>query len=69
MNINDWKTSDELAEEWGLTSRRVQIMCKEGRLIGAVKKGHQWMIPADVKRPEKLRSGPKVKEIMVGESK
>lgn len=59
MNINEWKTADEIAMEWGLTSRRVQVMCKEGRLEGAAKKGHQWLIPADAARPEKMRSGPK----------
>ena len=61
MNINEWKTADEIATEWGVTSRRIQVMCKEGRLEGAVKKGHQWLIPADVARPEKKRSGPKAK--------
>ena len=61
MNINEWKTAEEMAAEWGLTSRRIQIMCKEGRLEGAVKKGHQWLIPANVTRPENMRSGPKPK--------
>ena len=61
MNINEWKTAEEMAAEWGLTSRRIQIMCKEGRLEGAVKKGHQWLIPANVIRPENMRTGPKPK--------
>ena len=57
MDINEWKTADELATEWGLTSRRIQLLCKEGRLDGAVKKGHQWLIPASTKRLEKQKSG------------
>ena len=61
MNINEWKKADELAADWGITPRRIQIMCKEGRLDGAVKKGHQWLIPADIKKPERQKSGPKVR--------
>ena len=26
MDINEWKTADELAAEWGLTSRRIQLL-------------------------------------------
>ena len=62
MDLNDLKTPEDLAIEWGLTSRRVQIMCKEGRIKGAVKKGRQWLIPAEVKRPELLNRGPKPKD-------
>lgn len=61
MNINEWKTADELAADWGVSSRRIQLLCKEGRLDGAVKKGHQWLIPASTKKPDRQKSGPKVK--------
>ena len=69
MNNNEGKTVEEMAEEWNLTIRRVQILCKEGRLEGAVKKGHQWLIPSDAKKPDRLRSGPKAREKMAGETK
>ena len=59
MNINDLKTPEDLANEWGLTVRRVQYLCQEGRIEGAVKKGRQWLLPADVKKPERLKTGPK----------
>lgn len=61
MDLNDLKTPEDLALEWGLTSRRVQILCKEGRIKGAVKKGHQWLLPAEVERPARKKSGPKQK--------
>lgn len=59
MDLNDLKTPEDLALEWGLTARRVQILCKEGRIKGAVKKGRQWLLPAEVERPERRKSGPK----------
>lgn len=59
MDLNELKTPEDLALEWGLTARRVQILCKEGRLKGAVKKGRQWLLPAEVGRPERRKSGPK----------
>lgn len=61
MNINDLKTPEDLAQEWGLTSRRIQIMCKEGRIPGAVKKGNQWLIPGNVRRPAHKKPGRKAK--------
>ena len=59
MNINDLKTPEDLALEWGLTARRVQYLCQEGRIEDAVKKGRQWLLPADAKKPERQKSGPK----------
>ena len=37
----------EAAELMGATARRVQQMCKNGEIIGAVKKGRSWMVPVD----------------------
>lgn len=32
-------TSSEMAKKWGISSRRIAILCSEGRIAGAVKKG------------------------------
>lgn len=45
-------TVQQAAENWGLSVRYVQVLCKKGRLPGAVKFGLNWMIPADAKRPK-----------------
>ena len=37
----------EAASAMGITVRRVQQMCKQGKLPGAVKEGHAWLIPKD----------------------
>lgn len=41
----------EAAERWGITERRVTVLCKEGRIEGACKSGRRWEIPSDAKKP------------------
>ena len=38
-------TVKEAAEKWGVTPRRVQWLCNEGRIKGAARFGRAWMIP------------------------
>ncbi len=47
MEYKEYLTCEEAAIEYGVTKRRVQQMCKEGELIGATKKGREWMIPKE----------------------
>ena len=37
----------QISEKWGICARRVQTLCTEGRIEGAQRVGHQWIIPAD----------------------
>lgn len=46
----EYLTTSEIAKVWGITSRRVQILCKEGRVDGAIFKGI-WLIPENAKKP------------------
>ena len=41
----------EAAHRWGVTDRRVQRLCEDGRIEGIAKFGHSWMIPGDAKKP------------------
>ena len=41
-------TCSEASVLMGTTPRRVQQMCKNGVIVGAIKKGRSWMVPADV---------------------
>jgi hypothetical protein len=41
----------EKAEEWGLTVRTVNYLCKNGKVAGAIKSGNEWQIPDDATRP------------------
>ena len=48
-------TIQEAAYRWGITERRIQVLCSEGRLEGAKKFGRQWAIPSDTEKPEDAR--------------
>lgn len=50
-------TVQAAAQKWGVTPRRVQILCNERRIEGAVKKSGVWFIPAVAKKP--MRQGKK----------
>lgn len=41
----------QAAEKWGLSPRRVRILCAENKIWGVVKKGKLYMIPANAPRP------------------
>ena len=45
-------TVKEAAEKWGVTPRRVQSLCKEGRIKGATRWERTWMIPAHAVLPK-----------------
>lgn len=59
----EYMTIQEASIKWGITSRRIQVLCAEGRLEGAVKFGRQWAIPADLEKPDdaRIKSGKYVK--------
>lgn len=37
----------QTSEKWGITVRRIQVLCTEGRIPGTAKIGSYWAIPAD----------------------
>lgn len=47
----EYLTTVEMSERWNITSRRIGVLCAEGRVVGAVKKGKTWLIPMDAKKP------------------
>lgn len=47
----EYLTTAEVAEKWGITRRRVTVLCDEGRIIGAVQKGNIWLIPQNAEKP------------------
>lgn len=51
----EYLTSSEMGKKWGISSRRVTLLCNEGRVDGAVKKGLMWLIPERSKKPEDPR--------------
>ena len=45
----------EAAEKWGISHRRVSILCNEGRIPGAQRAGSRWIIPEDAEKPADAR--------------
>lgn len=42
----------EASEKWGISTRRIQVLCVENRVEGAVKLGKEWAIPTCVEKPK-----------------
>ena len=51
----EYLTTIEMSERWSITSRRIGVLCSEGRIDGAIKKGKTWLIPSDAVKPEDAR--------------
>jgi AcrR family transcriptional regulator len=49
----NFKTAGEKAAEWGVTLRYIQLLCREGKIDGAVKRAGAWFIPAEAPNPVK----------------
>ncbi len=48
----DLLTTAQVAKEWNISQRRVDVLCKEGRLEGAIMIGNRWFVPKNTKKPE-----------------
>ena len=46
-----YMTAKETAEKWGISDRRIRILCSEGKIPGAFQKGRGWKIPIDAEKP------------------
>lgn len=44
-------TVKEVAEKWGVSDRRVRVLCAEGKIPDAYQEGRGWKIPADAEKP------------------
>lgn len=53
----------EVAEKWGISVRRVQLLCTQGKIIGAERHGGIWLIPETAEKPEdaRIKSGRYIK--------
>lgn len=47
----EWITPEEAGNKWGIKVRRVQAMCSNGTIPGAVRLGRVWLIPKDALKP------------------
>jgi len=45
----------QTSEKWGISPRRIQILCNQNRISGATKIGYSWVIPACAEKPKDAR--------------
>lgn len=59
----DYLSIKQTSEKWGISTRRIQILCNEGRIEGATRIGSYWAIPSNVEKPkdERIKSGKYIK--------
>jgi Fic family protein len=44
-------TTKEASLKWGISDRRIRILCTEGKIEGAVKIGRNWSVPSNAMKP------------------
>lgn len=49
--MNGYITVQEAADKWKITTRQVQILCKDKRIVGAKRMSRIWIIPVDAPKP------------------
>ena len=47
----EYMSAPQVAEKWGISERRVQILCSENRIPGVSKLGYMWLIPKNAEKP------------------
>ena len=52
----EYITAKEAAEKWGISTRRVQLLCSEGRIPGTWRLGNVWAIPVNSEKPRDERT-------------
>lgn len=52
----DFMSAREAAEKWGISQRRVAVLCSENRIDNAIMVGNMWIIPATAEKPMDARS-------------
>ena len=53
--MGKFMTTKEASVRWDISTRRINVLCKTGRISGAYKEDNQWFIPADAEKPADKR--------------
>lgn len=54
-----YMTVKEAAARWGISDRRIRVLCSKGKLPGAFQEGRGWRIPSDARKPADGRFKPR----------
>lgn len=47
----EYMSEREAAEKWGISQRRISVLCSEKRIHNATMVGNKWIIPTSAKKP------------------
>ncbi len=48
----DYMSVKEAAEKWGLSERRIQVLCAANRIPNVIRISHVWLIPRTATKPK-----------------
>lgn len=51
----EYMSITDAAEKWGITKRRIQVLCAQQRIPGACRIGNIWAIPREAEKPSDAR--------------
>lgn len=59
----EYMSISQTAAKWGVSVRRVQVLCAQERIEGACRIGNIWAIPREAKKPSdaRVKSGKYIK--------
>lgn len=52
----EYMSAREAADKWGISQRRVAVLCSENRIAEATMVGNMWIIPINAEKPVDARS-------------
>jgi len=58
----DYISTAQAAEKWSISERRVQKLCDDGRIMGAMRFSRVWAIPKDAPKPTDPRKKKPLEE-------
>ncbi len=62
-------TVKQTAEKWGISERRIRVLCSQGKINGAYQIGRGWKIPADALKPADGRYKSKESILLIIDAK
>ena len=54
--VMEFMSAREAADKWGISQRRVAVLCSENRIDNATMVGNMWIIPTTAEKPIDARS-------------
>ncbi len=57
-------TVKEASQKWGISDRRIRVLCSQGKISGAYQEGKTWKIPSNAEKPADARF--KSRENLIG---